>query len=422
MMTYESSEPQHTMSLIAADHAEIVSALAVALVVGLDESLQGQLRKLARVSDGQSFMVSQLGSRVWLKLGDGSGVTVHRKRLDELATVDFDLALASDPNLPEALKRALSRTTARADASNLLDPLWEMRAMPSREQFAALRQWSPLLEQMAYKSSVRLSILLDVLRPEIRGNLIGDKEHADPGMYLYWSGLHIMAHLSLLASEAEAGPWLNDIASQFKWSTWTPTFPLLRERTAWLGACAARSAIAFGEPIIGQYLAALTEAQHPMKAFDALFGLVAIALGCEATSAAILSEVRSMREVLVYDSSVYSEYFEMVYDDAIRTISQGEFVDQTTDIEIRNLHWQRQSREGLSTREALCTDPASFSVPGRFVGFSMLPTVVSTKLEEHYSTSATLWRDLYVSEKDIASIIRRAWVPNLREAASHILQ
>ena len=70
-------------------------------------------------------------------------------------------------------------------------------------------------------------------------------------------------------------PWLNVMASQFSWTMWTPTFPLLRERTAWLAACAARPALAFGEPVIGRYLAALSKAEHPMKAFDALFGLVA---------------------------------------------------------------------------------------------------------------------------------------------------
>ena len=65
------------------------------------------------------------------------------------------------------------------------------------------------------------------------------------------------------------------------WSSWRTKvvcdclfycFPLMRERTVWLAACAGRSAVAFGEPAIGQYLATLSKAEHPMKAFDALFG------------------------------------------------------------------------------------------------------------------------------------------------------
>src|SRR6266851_1060495 len=42
-----------------------------------------------------------------------------------------------------------------------------MDGMPSREQYAVLRQWSPLLEQLAYKSSARILNLIDSLRPEI---------------------------------------------------------------------------------------------------------------------------------------------------------------------------------------------------------------------------------------------------------------
>ena len=66
---------------------------------------------------------------------------------------------------------------------------------------------------------------------------------------------------------------------QFDWINWTPTFTLLRERTVWLAACAARSAAAFGEPVVERYLSPLGRASHPFKIFDALFGLTAIALG-----------------------------------------------------------------------------------------------------------------------------------------------
>jgi hypothetical protein len=103
-------------------------------------------------------------------------------------------------------------------------------------------------------------------------------------------------------------------------------------------------------------------------------------------------------------------------------ISEAASGEQAADAEMRNLDWRAQPRMGLATRAALCTDPASFSASGRFVGFSLLPILISAAPEEHYCATATLWRDLYVSEEDIASIIRRAWVPNSREAASCTLQ
>jgi hypothetical protein len=203
---------------------------------------------------------------------------------------------------------------------------------------------------------------------------------------------------------------------------WTPTFPLLRERTVWLAACAARSAVAFGEPAIGQYLATLSKAEHPMKAFDALFGLIAIALGRKVAAASILSEIRSLKQALGGRHVAHAEYFRMAHDDAIRVISEAAYGEQADDAEMRNLDWRAQPRMGLATRAALCTDPASFSASGRFVGFSLLPILISAAPEEHYCAKATLWRDLYVSEEDIANIIRRAWVPNSREAASCTLQ
>src|SRR6266481_681284 len=420
-MTLQPAQLQETIAFIAADRAEMVKALAIALAIESDGSLQAQLRKLARASDGRPFMVTQLGSRAWLKLENDRGITVHRGRVDGLKTVDLALALASNPSLTDALKRAVSRS-ALAAANKLLDPMWEMDAMPSRAQYAVLRHWSPLLEQMAYKSGARLSILLDLLRPEIRKNLTADAENASPQLYLYWSDLHVMANLILLASDAQCHPWLNDMASRLSWTMWTPTFPLLRERTAWLAACAARSAVAFGELVIGQYLATLSKAEHPMKAFDALFGLVAIALDRKALAKSILSEIRSLKQTLDGRHVAHTDYFRMAYDDAIRVISEAGSTEQAEEAEIQNLDWGTRPRMGLATRAALCTDPASFSASRRFVGFSILPIVVSAAPEEHYCTTAIRWSDLDVSGEDIASIFRKAWVPNSLEAASHILQ
>jgi len=148
-MKHQPAQLHETMAFIAQDHAEMVNTLAIALAIESDRSLQLQLQRLARASDGQSFMVSQLRSRAWLKLGNDRGITVHRERVDGLKTIDLDLALGSNPDLMDTLQHTLSGT-ALATASELLDPVWEMDAMPSGEQYAVLRRWSPLLEQMAY--------------------------------------------------------------------------------------------------------------------------------------------------------------------------------------------------------------------------------------------------------------------------------
>jgi hypothetical protein len=417
-MRHQPGQAKETMALIAADYADMVTALTAALAIEQDRSLENQLRLFARVTPGQTFMVSQLGSRACLNLGNGPGLTVHREPLDGLATVDFDLALASSPDLRDAFRRTLSRTPVRSRASEMLDSICGMSMMPSRAQFAILRQWSPLLEQLAYKSSARMATLLDELRPEILRNLAEETRGTDPQLYVYWSVLHSMAHLILFAAEEEARPWLSDMASQLTWTTWTPTFALLRERTVWLAACAARSAIAFGEPVVDNYFAALSAAKHPMKAFDALFGLVAIALGRKASASGILSEIRSLKETPIGRRVQHNDYFRMAYDDAIRTISEAGASEQAAKVEDQYLHWRSENETGFATRAALCADPASFSASGRFVGFSILPIVVAAAPWEHYGAKATPWRDLDVTGQDIASVIRRSWVQNSQATAS----
>lgn len=56
-MTLQPAQLHETMAFMAADRAEMVEALAIALAIESDGSLQAQLRKLARASDGQPFMV-----------------------------------------------------------------------------------------------------------------------------------------------------------------------------------------------------------------------------------------------------------------------------------------------------------------------------------------------------------------------------
>jgi len=125
------------------------------------------------------------------------------------------------------------------------------------------------------------------------------------------------------------------------------------------------------EPVIGQYLATLAKAEHPMKAFDALFGLVAIALDHKALAGVNLSEIRSLKQTLDGRHVANTDYFQMAYDDAIRVISEAGSTEQAEKAEIQNLDWGTRSQMGLATRAALCTDPASFSASRRFVGFSI---------------------------------------------------
>src|SRR5260370_4014213 len=107
-------------------------------------------------------------------------------------------------------------------------------------------RWATPLEHAAYQSGAYAIVWLDAGRPMI---VNGQESDAKRMLFPYWSGMHVMAHLVFLASEPDAGPWLGEMARQFDWKSWTPSFPFLRERTMWLATCAARSAIAFGTSV-----------------------------------------------------------------------------------------------------------------------------------------------------------------------------
>jgi hypothetical protein len=59
---------------------------------------------------------------------------------------------------------------------------------------------------------------------------------------------------------------------------WTPSFPLVRERSLWLFAIGARAAAEFGPDVLENYATMLDRQTHPAKALDSLTGVVAIGL------------------------------------------------------------------------------------------------------------------------------------------------
>src|SRR5260370_9509981 len=98
-MKHQPAQLQETIAFMAADRAEMVKALAIALAIESDGSLQAQLRKLARASHGRPFMVTQLGSRAWLNLEDDRAITVHRELVERLKTFALPLASQLTPTI-----------------------------------------------------------------------------------------------------------------------------------------------------------------------------------------------------------------------------------------------------------------------------------------------------------------------------------
>jgi hypothetical protein len=400
------------VELLGAARSEMATRLAAFMAIARDPQLQQRLGEIAAVDPGQEFLIGQLNNQSWLKVG--RGYTVDRKRQLGLSAVNLDETL-SQPEFERLLVDSMQRTHAVGDANNILEPLFEPSPIQSRSSFHEIFKWAPLLEQPAYKAAMRVLHVLDTLRLAVRLELSRGTGSGSTGLQAYWQLVHVLGQLTLVASSNEARPWLASMANSFEWKDWTPSFPLVRERTFWLAAIAARSAAAFGESVVEGYLRRLSRAKHPMMVFDALFGLTAIALANPSSKASILTELSSLRDTNLALARDHSVYF-IAYESAVRALS-GPPVEQR---EFRELHWRAGSATGMATRPALIGDPTALSASGEYLGFLMLPFVADSSRDEHLPRfPAHVEKE--ISRGKIAAVFRRAWVAERAPPARYLL-
>src|ERR1700730_2980538 len=402
------------VELLGAARTEMVTQLAVAMAITRDARLRGRLGEIAAIDPGQEFVIGQLKKQSWLKVG-GNGYTVDRKRQDGLSVIDLDEVLRTLPEFERSLQDSMQRTHATRDSYNILEALFEPSPIQSRSNFNVIFKWAPLLELIAYKVAMRILQILDTLRSVVRLELSGAPGIGATSLHTYWQLVHALGQLTLVASNNEARPWLADMANSFIWESWTPSFVLLRERTFWLAAIAARSAAAFGESVVEGYLRRLSQARHPMMIFDALFGLTAIALANPPSKAQILVELNGLRDAnlaLARDHSIYL----ISCESAVRVLT-GPSVGQR---EFRELHWRAGSATGMATRPALVGDPTALSASGEYLGFSMLPFVADSSHDEHFPKFPAQ-SEKEMSRGKIAAAFRRAWVAQPASRARYLM-
>jgi hypothetical protein len=403
----------NAVELLGQARGEMVAQLAVALAIERDARLRERLREIAATDLGQEFLIGQLKTQSWLKVG-GNGCTVHRERQDGLSVVDLDKVLQELPEFERSLQGSMQLTHATRDAQNILEALFEPSPIQSRSNFQYIIRWAPVLERTAYKAAMRILQVLGMLRTVVRLELSAANVGA-MSLRTYWRLVHALGQLSLVASTNGARPWLAGMASSFEWENWTPSFALLRERTFWLAAIAARSAAAFGDPVVEGYLRRLSRATHPIMVFDALFGLTAIALASHSSKASILTELRGLRDnnlALTRNHHVYL----IAYESAIRILS-GPPMERR---EFRELCWRAESPRGMATRPALTGDPTALSASGEYLGFSMLPFVTDSPQDEHFPTLPA-YLDTEISRAKIAAAFRRAWISEPKSSSRLLL-
>jgi hypothetical protein len=200
------------------------------------------------------------------------------------------------------------------------------------------------------------------------------------------------------------------MAKSFTWTNWTPTFPLVRERTVW--SAAARSATAFGAEVVDRYVGALVRAIHIIiQLFDALFGLTAIALSAGDVRDSIASRIATEATVTTHHQMIGVEFAEAAYRSAANCRSRPESGAPVHQDLLDRLSWRPGSLRGLGTREAFRVDPTDIDESREMIGFRALPRILSTKVPFHYPLRPRACAPLLRALEEMPELLRRAWGP-----------
>jgi hypothetical protein len=367
---------------LAADVAQMASDLAAALALESDPELQRWLRSQCGARDLEPVHVRVGSSETWARLEAGGAVLVRRA---PPLGARFDLfeALRRDPALWPRMQAGIDRSGARARADGMLALVFEPGADPSRRGMAELLRWAPLLERAAYRFGARCIASLHEMRRDLQGDS-GSSPARGRALQTYWRLALANSHLSLLATAKEARTWLVDMADSFEWISWTPSLPLVQERSLWFGAVAARSAATFGDAVIEKYLRALALAGQPMRVFDAAFGLLAIALDDPRVVPALRPALAGQAQAFQRQGGAYGPLQAGMLENALACLAEPEAADRAFLRAVGELGPALEAGRGLLGRAAVRLDIAAPVGSDGYLGFLGLPRLLRTPLPEFY--------------------------------------
>jgi hypothetical protein len=266
----------HTLvTSVAADWAALVEILGTAIALREDKSIRDFALVRSGLDAGTPFAATLGAAYGWIEFRQGVEPKNLRAQPATLPVIDIAALSARDGQFRVSLDAAAAN--GMRAAIRKLAFLFRSLPGPTLLEAAELDPWIPLLEKPAYQLATKICDLLDKERQTLVSGLETDKAARDELLF-YWAMIQTSARLILLASDSAAGSWLAEMAATFEWRRWTPSITLLRERTCWLAACAARSAIAFGPAVIPKYLSVLRRSRQAILTFDALYGMSAIGL------------------------------------------------------------------------------------------------------------------------------------------------
>jgi hypothetical protein len=343
----------------------------------------------------------------WIEFAQSAKPKVSRVPPEGAIQIDITALHAFDAEFRERFESVANTTRAREVAMGKLAFLFRLLPEPTRREAGELDPWIPLLEKPAYRICARMVDMLDNARRAVVPGL-KTNEAPDDSLVGYWAIVQTIARLTLLASDPQARPWLVDMADSFEWRRWTPSVLLLRERVCWLAACAARSAIAFGPPVIDKYLSILSRSEHPMTTFDALFGLSAIGLSSPDELKSLSKEISSLRHILIESDQATPQLTDHLFSNCLDTLHAPDKPSEATLSVSQLLGWHGSS-EGFATNAAMRADPTGSLPSGRIVGFAMLPLVVRAPKAAFYPIRLSPGGMRGFGVREIETLVRRAW-------------
>lgn len=372
--------------------------LSTALAIRNSTALQNRFHLLAGTHERREVQITGLVPDCCLRFSIGKEFKVSRGPDREVPSVQFGEALERDYRLAGMVWEGTQAREVQTKARKLLE-FFTGPALPIRSLVCELEEWSPLLEQFSYKYAARLIALLNALRPLV---LSGPESEKARRVDRYWTASLIAGRAILFASNAEVGTWLSGMATCIRQSDWTPSLPLMRERSLWLACCGAKSAAKFGSAVIDRYFDVLGNSRSDLVSFDSLFGLVAIGLEHSNEGKAIAGELaRLVRKAKLSGQTSFAAQ------EALRHLS-GQSARRGANPDIR------VSKE-LTTTRTLFADPMRLE-GGKFVGFEILPSVISAKAADLFPATEHERATLMLSPYEAERVFRRAWSPEAEPA------
>jgi hypothetical protein len=359
----------------------LATRLALGLALVADRAVHDRFRVLASRSEHEPLAIKLEAEGPWLVLGhQGAPARILRDAPEGLAKFDYAVGLREgaplDPNLDDAIMRA----AVDEAAIGLLSPLADPRVTPSRAQMEAIMSWAPMIEHSAYAVATQAAMLLDGLRPSLTAGRQAPSARQDALALEYWAVANTLGHLSLIATSAGADRWLAPMAQAFEWVSWTPSLPLVRERTLWLGAIGAHVAAGFGASVVDRYLQALSNAEHPARRYDALFGLVAIGVSDPTLAEPIAAALLSREPALQRSDPAFAYLTQRMIATAVLALREPQAAIRAACADGRP--WPANPVQGLLSRQMLLGDPATGA--RHTLGLAALPHILARTPVELY--------------------------------------